>query len=56
VLMEPAEPRHAGMDFPVLVSSLFRVLISSSNGRQDVALGFVDDSLMPAEKVHLARI
>lgn len=56
VLMGPAEPRHAGRDYPPFVQTYFSLIPSQANGHQAVALNFFNNT--PSEKAgaYLATI
>lgn len=56
VLMEPAMPRHQGLDFPSFVSKYFRLTPHQTNGHKAIALSFSNDAPTDEEKAYLSRI
>jgi hypothetical protein len=56
VLMEPAMPRHQGLDFPSFVSKYFRLTPNQANGHKAIALSFSNDAPTNEEKAYLSRI
>ena len=56
VLMEPAVPRHHGLDFPSFVSKYFRLTPDQTNGHKAIALSFSNDAPIDEEKAYLSRI
>lgn len=56
VLMGPAEPRHAGRDYPVFVQSYLRLAPSQANGHEAVALTFFNNTSADKTNHYLTAI
>jgi hypothetical protein len=56
VLMEPAMPRHQGLDFPPFVSKYFRLTPNQINGLKAIALSFSNDAPINEQTAYVSRI
>jgi hypothetical protein len=56
VLMGPAEPRHAGRDYPSFVQTYLGLIPSQANGHEAVALTFFNNTATDKVNAYLATI